>query len=140
MSIDAMKQALAALRFALHVGFDESSESQIKKGDKAVQQHQAAITTLRTAIEQAEKQEPVAWVKHLKEMVVFWQYDKDCPAKIMEELKRIELTAPPQRQPLTDEEAWRIFEEARNGSVKPAGVLRGIRAIERAHGITGEKE
>ncbi len=45
--------------------------------------------------------------------------------------------APPQRQPLTDEEAWRIFEEARNGSVKPVGVLRGIRAIERAHGIGG---
>ena len=61
MSIEAMKQALEALRFALHVGFDESSESQIKKGDKAVRQHQDAITALRTAIAEAEKQEPVAW-------------------------------------------------------------------------------
>ena len=59
MSIDAMKQALEALRFALHVGFDESSESQIKKGDKAFRQHQDAITALRLAIEQADEQE--AW-------------------------------------------------------------------------------
>ena len=55
MSIAAMKLALEALRFALHVGFDESSESQIKKGDKAIRQHQDAITALRTAIAEAEK-------------------------------------------------------------------------------------
>ena len=61
MAIETMKQALQALRFALHVGFDESSESQIKKGDKAVRQHQDAITALHTAIAEAEKQEPVAW-------------------------------------------------------------------------------
>ena len=62
MTIEVMKQALQALRFALHVGFDESSESQIKKGDKAVRQHQDAITALRTAIAEAEKQEPVAQI------------------------------------------------------------------------------
>jgi hypothetical protein len=49
----AVKQALEALRFALHVGFDESSERQIKKGDKAVQQHQQAITALQSIISQA---------------------------------------------------------------------------------------
>jgi hypothetical protein len=48
----AVKQALEALRFALHVGFDESSERQIKKGGKAVQQHQQAITTLQSIISQ----------------------------------------------------------------------------------------
>ena len=84
MSIDAMKQALEALRFALHVGFDESSESQIKKGDKAVQQHQAAITALRFAIEQAERQEPdgygyarrlaeAIWQKHYKAVAPQWK-------------------------------------------------------------------
>ena len=63
MSKEAMKLALEALRFALHVGFDESSESQIKKGDKAVQQHQKAITALREALaEQPAQQEPVAWM------------------------------------------------------------------------------
>ena len=50
MSKEAIKQALEAMQFALHVGFDESSERQIKKGDKAVQQHKNAITALRKAL------------------------------------------------------------------------------------------
>jgi hypothetical protein len=45
----AFDLALEALQFALHVGFDESSESQIKKGDKAWQQHQQAITAIKQA-------------------------------------------------------------------------------------------
>lgn len=45
MSIEAMRQALEALEAHADIGI---------KSDKA-------ITTLRTAIEQAEKQEPVAW-------------------------------------------------------------------------------
>jgi hypothetical protein len=49
---DAMKLALDALQFALHVGFDESSESQIKKGDKAGQQHRQAITALKERLAQ----------------------------------------------------------------------------------------
>ncbi len=48
--------------------------------------------------------------------------------------------APPQRQPLTDAEAWETFEQARAGSSKPVGILRGIRAIERKHGIGGEHD
>jgi hypothetical protein len=65
MSIEAMKLALEALKFGLHVGFDESSESQIKKSGKAFDQHNKAITALRTAIAEAEGQEPVAWMsKH----------------------------------------------------------------------------
>ena len=40
--------------------------------------------------------------------------------------------AQPERewQGLTDEEGYAIFEEARHGSDRPIGVLRGIRAIE----------
>ena len=59
MSKEAMKLALEALKFALHVGFDESSESQIKKGDKAVQQHQNAITALREALAEQPAQQQV---------------------------------------------------------------------------------
>ena len=62
MSKEAMKQAIEAMRFALHVGFDESSESQIKKGDKAVQQHTTAIRALEEALakqEQGEHKESV---------------------------------------------------------------------------------
>jgi hypothetical protein len=47
MSIEAMKQALEALETADEVGFWELQKT--------------VITALRTAIEQAEKQEPVAW-------------------------------------------------------------------------------
>ena len=54
---EALKLALEALQFALHVGFDESSESQIKKGDKAGQQHRKAITAIKEALAQPE-QEP----------------------------------------------------------------------------------
>ena len=62
---EALDLALRALQFALHVGFDESSESQIKKGDKAWQQHQQAITAIKQArsaptVQSAERGEPVA--------------------------------------------------------------------------------
>ena len=57
MTQEALKLALEALQFALHIGFDESSESQIIKGDKAGQQHRKAITALEEAL--AQTQEPV---------------------------------------------------------------------------------
>ena len=51
----ALEMALEALEFALHVGFPESSESQIKKGEKAYQQHRAAITAIKEALAQPEQ-------------------------------------------------------------------------------------
>lgn len=48
----ALELALEALQFALHIGFPESSESQIKKGEKAYQQHRAAITAIKEALAQ----------------------------------------------------------------------------------------
>ena len=50
-----MQQALDALNYGLHVGFDESSESQIKKCTKAFQQSSNAIAALRQAISEAER-------------------------------------------------------------------------------------
>jgi hypothetical protein len=58
---EALKLALEALQFALHVGFDESSGGQIKKGEKAYQQHRAAITTIKEALAQPA-QEPAGWM------------------------------------------------------------------------------
>ena len=52
MEREALKLALEAMRFALHVGFDESSESQIKKGFKAYQQHEAAIASIKETLAQ----------------------------------------------------------------------------------------
>jgi hypothetical protein len=54
---DLLAQALEALRFGLHVGFDESSESQIKKGGKAFDQHSKAIAALRERLAQPEQEE-----------------------------------------------------------------------------------
>ena len=51
----ALELALEALQFALHIGFPESSESQIKKGEKAYQQHRAAITAIKEALAQPER-------------------------------------------------------------------------------------
>ena len=51
----ALELALEALQFALHVGFPESSESQIKKGEKAYQQHRAAITAIKEALAQPDQ-------------------------------------------------------------------------------------
>jgi hypothetical protein len=51
----ALELALEALQFALHIGFPESSESQIKKGEKAYQQHRAAITAIKEALAQPEQ-------------------------------------------------------------------------------------
>jgi hypothetical protein len=50
MSIEAMKQALEALK----------NSHPYSNMDKDLNKHSEAITTLRTAIEEAEKQEPVA--------------------------------------------------------------------------------
>jgi hypothetical protein len=57
MEREALKLALEALQFALHVGFPESNESQIKKGEKAYQQHRVAIASIKAALAQPE-QEP----------------------------------------------------------------------------------
>ena len=51
MSLDAMRQALGAL-----CDFDYD-------------RRQSAITALRAAIEEAEKQEPVAWMTHTESMM-----------------------------------------------------------------------
>ena len=79
---EALRMALEALQFALHVGFDESSESQIKKGDKAGQQHRKAIISIKEALAKEKalqalhdenerlglykdayaEQEPMAWI------------------------------------------------------------------------------
>ncbi len=85
MSVEAMKQALDALEYI----YTETTEEE----DKLIH---AAIASLRLAIEQAEKQEPVAYVSGY--------YAGRC---VIEPLNRAMVmpdgmalyTAPPQRQP-----------------------------------------
>jgi hypothetical protein len=66
MSIEAMKQALEALEWNLPVIEDYGDKEQLNRQHKA-------ITALRQAIEQAEKQEPVAFASH---GVINWIADK----------------------------------------------------------------
>jgi len=133
MSIDAMKQALEALENAQENFGTWWPEP---------------IAALRLAIEQAERQEPVAWG-------VDWGKAGDIPCVSI--IKRLAdggmevvaveyapyaYTAPPQRQPLTEEEIWREYQalwpfHPQEEPRLAADMATFARAIERAHGIGG---
>ncbi|CAB4146915.1 hypothetical protein UFOVP515_1, partial [uncultured Caudovirales phage] len=81
--------------FALHVGFPESSESQIKKGEKAYQQHRAAITAIKEALAQPE-QEPVATLDDL-EQEIYENTRQFVSRDVMEWMLKRYYTTPPQR-------------------------------------------
>jgi hypothetical protein len=151
MSIDAMKQALEALEMLARY---ENPETKIqvrkpKDGGPIVTMYPhkvatEAATALRLAIEQAERQEPVAW--RWKELVngdfvSDWILTHSDPPPYATESMPL-YTAPPQRQPLTEGEivaciddvfAWALDD----GNIDDSHVIRFTRAIERAHGIGG---
>jgi len=90
MSIEAMKTALEALEFfADEWGFTHKSTLPVR---------QNAIAALRAAIEQAEKQEPVAW-----QWLNTAHFRKSLPASAEPGAWTPLYAAPPQRQPLTQE-------------------------------------
>jgi hypothetical protein len=102
MSIEAMRQALEALEMGLgQVSGDYNT---------AIQKAIGAVTTLRTAIEQAEKQEPVAWMYVNTdgecEQIEYGLCDFDDPSI------QLLYTAPRQWVGLTDEELadWEDWE------------------------------
>jgi hypothetical protein len=126
MSIEAMKQALAALEVAC--GGRCNAEY------NPCQQQEAA-QALRTAISEAEKQEPVAWLfQHeetgLTECVDVQQVERGFE-KNNPRWQKIGpfYAAPPQRQPLTDEEITKMWPRE--------SLVAFARAIERKHGIGG---
>lgn len=139
MSIEAMKQALEALEVAYGVSLIED----IIPKDAPIKQ---AITALRTAIAEAEKQEPYAWefagtIFHDKDEVFGW-WNSDTELGNTPPLPLY--TTPPaaQRQPLTDEAIWRQYqalwpfhpaEEPRLAK----DIVKFARAVEAAHGIKG---
>jgi hypothetical protein len=143
MSIEAMKLALEAL---------EQWTTPHWAGT-GVEEANAAHAALRTAIEQAEKQEPVAWqvmvedeaMKEfpIKDMAHDWCVKQKLSGSPYSYWIRPLYTIPPaaQRQPLTEEQIddiWnRYCDEMGEASINDAYDI--ARAIEAAHGI-GEKK
>ena len=115
MTIEAMKQALDALE-ELH---DTTSYWWQEVDEATLAKIEPAITALRTAIAEAEKQEPVAWISP-KGNIHFDPYLDSAPL----------YTTPPaaQRKPLTDEEIESIAAQ----TLFPVPFARQIEA---AHGI-----
>jgi hypothetical protein len=156
MSIDAMKTALEALEMLAK--WEHPASNITTKSGRIYPHHVAknAAATLRLAIEQAEKQEPVA--KQLEQVIAaqlkqFYAPPQRQPHELLcvcgaswsidsegnEEL----LSTPPQRQPLTDGELRRCF--LATNTTEPLaegwpGLERFARAIERKHGIGGKHD
>jgi hypothetical protein len=113
--IDAMKQAIETLisnQYLLEIEVNkaverDAADAWIREKEAELRQHKASITALGHAIEQAEKQEPVAWGMRDMNGTI---YDCISPQEHAREEGSYTVplyTAPPQRQPLTDEEIMR---------------------------------
>ena len=123
MSIEAMKQALEALE-------DIFGKNKVDVG---------AINVLRQSIEQAEKQEPVAWLveaSDYREAIVTSADHAQRVAVAHRASVRPLYTAPPQRGPLTDERLRKMHHEDQFGLFCDYDEFEQIaRAVERKHGI-----
>jgi hypothetical protein len=92
------------------------------------------LQAMHTAPPQQEKQEPVAWMVYTLDGTAAWVTLN--PADFTSEHRALPLyTAPPQRQPLTEEEIAEIAWDWKSG-----GPIDFARAIERAHGIGGDHD
>ena len=121
MSSDTMKQALDDIKATnKRSSFWLVPASELNK----------TVTALRLAIEQAEKQEPVAW-----QWLDSGTFRKSLPASAEPGAWRALYTTPPQRQPLTDE----AIQKLRHNIDWTSGWSYNdfARAIERKHGIGG---
>ena len=120
MSIDAMKQALEFIKATnKSSSFWLVPESNLNK----------TVTALRLAIEQAEKQEPVAWLYRdawgtLKLSEIMPPPVGSFPV----------YTAPPNRQPLPSHEIVMMYEES---PTSDSDMIAFARAVERKHGTGG---
>jgi hypothetical protein len=130
--IEVLKQALDAL---------ELEDLACRYEKEQTPEHIAkAITSLRQAIEQAQKQEPVGEVELI-------DIDDEGTASawftIATEMLNLGdklYTTPPQRQPLTDEEMWKLWNAQGDDFMEQQAAIAFARAIEAAHGITGEQK
>ena len=124
--IDAMKQWLEALEVA-NSCFDDYYLPKEKAWLPEIEQ---AIASLRQAIAEAEKQEPVAWMNDSTPAGIFARHKKGA--------ENFGCTIPlythpqPNREPLTDEQIYSMVADITDVR-RP--YLQFARAIEAAHGI-----
>jgi hypothetical protein len=125
--IDTLKLALEAFEWNYNTDLDNIPACE--QWAKMLKQN---ITALRQAIEQAEKQEPVAYI-HRNEYNEYRlePHDNFDIKNIPFNVDVLLYTSPLQRQPLTDEEIMEIHDPF-------MGKIEFARAIEAAHGIKGE--
>lgn len=142
MSLDVMKQALEAIEWALDFIPPESETN-------CECPLCTAYDALDLAIEQAERQEPVAWREFDGEGGYDYRTYDDNENFRDEYIKRngqryaswVEplYAAPPQRQPLTDKRIMQLLRAAlaEGALFTKTDVLVFARELERAHGIGG---
>jgi hypothetical protein len=143
MNIETMKQALGALERSVSTCFDRRAHEEVmSRPEHFINQ---TITALRTAIAEAEKQEPVAYTTgHCKQKAQLGGCQlhnlhcgyPDC------DRKAVATPTAAQHQSLTDEQirdlwSWSATTEAERTANTQQHAF--ARAIEAAHGITGEK-
>ena len=130
----AAQQALDALEGWRNYGNWVWPESAL---DQATRNTTEAITALKAALA-APQPEPVAYYDSQKEKII-WARRTRYSEPLVTDLPILPLYLhPPQRQPLTDEEinAHGALAVADDGSLT---VRDFVRAIEKAHGIGGDK-
>ena len=126
---EALKLALEALEDLGMKHFENTGEVLYKE----------TFTAIKEALAQPE-QEPVAWMCADESLINkgYARFSHVC----MGDWKIPVYTTPPQRKPLTDEEIRYALESEFLGSDEKRNWqddLRVARAIEAAHGVTGEK-
>ena len=133
MSIEAMKQALEALETEADIYRDNDPI------DGEPDHIWEAIKSLRQAIAEAEKQKPAAWGIENKDGQI---YDSITPEEHAREEGKYTVALyrepQPKREPLTDEQAFKLVEQNHRMEEYAEAAVQLIRKTEAAHGIKRE--